>query len=230
MKLVIKFPSRNRPEKFKQILTKYISLLSGKHEVSFIITLDEDDSTMNTPKMRMWLDELAQANDIQYFYGNSKSKVEACNANMDGAEGDVLLLISDDMFPVQEDYDDIIYRTYQNTFPDYDGAIKFNDGIRKDPLMTLPCLGWKLYERFGYIYHPDYTSVFCDNEQTSACMLMGKFAVSDICIAKHLWIPGNHDQADELHQRNDSGEMYEKDGKVFEERKNNNFGVLREVS
>ena len=59
---------------------------------------------------------------------------------------------------------------------------------------------------------------------------MGKFAVSDICIAKHLWIPGNHDQADELHQRNDSGEMYEKDGKVFEERKNNNFGVLREVS
>jgi hypothetical protein len=183
---------------------------------------------MNTPEIRDWLDELSNTNDIKYYYGHSKSKIEACNADLENVKGDVLLLISDDMYPVQEDYDDIIYKSYEATFPDYDGAIKFNDGIRTDPLMTLPCLGWKLFEKFGYVYHPDYTSVFCDNEQTSACMMMGKFAVSNICIAKHFWVPGNHSHADELHQRNDSQEMYEKDGKVFEERRANNFDIPSE--
>ena len=42
-KLVIKFPTRNRPDKFFFTLQKYFKLLSGKHEVQFIITMDSDD-------------------------------------------------------------------------------------------------------------------------------------------------------------------------------------------
>lgn len=223
MKLVIKFPTRSRPEKFKKVLTDYITFLSGDNEVRFVVTCDEDDSTMNNPEMIAWLEEQKQNVDLDYFFGDHKTKVEACNANMENETGDVLLVVSDDMFPASLNYDAIIADGFQRTFPNYDGAIKFSDGLREDQLMTLPCIGWKLYEAIGHIYHPDYTSVCCDNEQTRLCAMLGKLAVADICIAKHVWVPGSHENADELHQRNES--FYEKDTKVLEERAKKQFDI-----
>ena len=105
-KLLIKFPTRSRPEKFKKVLQKHIDYLSEKHDVRFVITMDEDDDTMNTDEMRKWLDDLDV--DLKYNYGQSKNKIEACNADMEGESADVMLLTSDDMIPCLEGYDDIM--------------------------------------------------------------------------------------------------------------------------
>jgi hypothetical protein len=219
----VKFPSRNRPEKFKSILDQYIGGCSGKHHVRFVITMDEDDSTMNTDDIRSFIDShIKNGVDISYHYGNSKTKVEACNANMENEDADVILLISDDMVLQQPNYDDIIYSTFQETFPDYSGGLKFHDGIRQDALMTLPIIGWKVYEKWGYIYNPEYTSLYGDTEQTEVLIRMKKFAVSDICIAKHEW---TSEPFDELHARNENTEMYEKDGAIFHSRRMNNYDL-----
>jgi hypothetical protein len=220
-KLLVKFPSRNRPNKFKSILEQYIGACSGKHHVRFVITLDEDDETMNNDGIKSLLDSYIENGvDLVYHYGNSKTKVEACNANLDGEMADVILLISDDMVLQQESYDDIIYKAFQEAFPDYSGGIKFHDGLRSDILMTLPLIGWEIYERFGYIYNPKYTSLYCDTEQTEVLIRLGKLAASDVCIAKHEWTP---QPFDELHARNENAEMYEKDGAIFHTNKANGF-------
>ena len=221
-KLIYKFPSRNRPDKFKHVLEKSISLLSGKHDVRFVITLDNDDETMNNDEMREWMDNLDV--DLVYHYGDSKSKIEACNANLEDEEGDALILVSDDMVPCFQDFDDIIMQGMEQFFPEMDGAIKFHDGLRpkEDLLMTLPVLGWNLYKKFGYIYHPDYTSLYCDNEMTIVCRDLGKLIVSPVCIFRHEWTP---QPFDDLHARNENSEMYAIDGKVFEERKKNHFDI-----
>ena len=221
-KLIYKFPSRNRPDKFKHVLEKSISLLSGKHDVRFVITLDNDDETMNNDEMREWMDNLDA--DLIYHYGESKSKIEACNANLEDEEGDALILVSDDMIPCFQDFDDIIMQGMEQFFPDMDGAIKFHDGLRpkEDLLMTLPVLGWNLYKKFGYIYHPDYTSLYCDNEMTIVCRDLGKLIVSPVCIFRHEWTP---QPFDDLHARNENSEMYEIDGKVFQERQKNHFDI-----
>lgn len=223
-KLLVKFPSRNRPEKFKTRLNEYIGACSGKHQVRFVISMDEDDETMNTDDIKKFLDELKsnQGVDLVYHYGDSKTKIEACNADMDGETFDVLLLISDDMVLQQTNYDDIIYEAFQETFPDYSGGIKFSDGLRRDVLMTLPIIGRKIYEKWGYIYNPEYTSIYCDTEQTEVLYRMKKFAVSDMCLAKHEW---TSEPFDELHARNENRQMYEKDGAVFEARKTRNFDL-----
>tara|TARA_Y100000004_G_C8893214_1_gene402978 strand:- start:257 stop:955 length:699 start_codon:yes stop_codon:yes gene_type:complete len=221
MKLIVKFPTRSRPDKFKPLLEKYISFLSGNHDVRFVITCDEDDETMNTEEIREWFADIQKKVDLVYYYGDSKNKVQAVNANLENQSGDVLLVVSDDMVPMMHGYDDIIAKVFQETFPNYDGAIKFSDGIRHDALMTLPCLGWKLYESFGYVYHPDYESLYCDNEQTHVCSLLNKLVLCDVCIIQHQWIPGFHKDADELHKRNES--YYEKDGAVFKERESRKF-------
>lgn len=221
-KLIIKFPTRNRPEKFKVVFQKYIIFLSGRHDVQFIVSMDADDPTMNNDEIRNWLVTVNSKNhfcgrrnpEIMYFYGNSKTKVEACNANLEDLDGDVLLLASDDMVPQLQNYDQIIFDEYAKHFPDFNGAIKFNDGLRKDNLMTLCVMGWKLYKEFGYIYHPDYTSLYCDTEQSIVLNSMNKLAISDLCIIKHEWSPLPWD---ELHAKNENREMYIKDRLVFDE-------------
>jgi len=217
-KLLIKFPSRNRPEKFKKVLSKYIDNLSGNHDVRFVITMDTDDDTMNTEDIRSFLE--SENADIVYHYGNSKTKIEACNANLEDESADVLMLVSDDMIPQMMNYDEVIFDAFSQTFPNFDGAVKFHDGLRQDALMTLAVIGWKIYEKWGYIYHPDYTSVYCDNEQTQVLMSVGKLAVSPVCIAKHEWTP---QPFDDLHARNENAEMYQKDSEVFNRRSKLNF-------
>lgn len=224
-KIVIKFPTRSRPEKFKKVLQKYIDFLSGKHDIRFVITMDEDDQTMNNSEMKEWLDSLDV--DLKYNYGQSKCKVEACNADLEGETGDILVLVSDDMIPCMEGYDEIIAMGFEQVFPDYCGSIKFNDGLRReeDLLMTLPVIGFPLYEAVGHLYHSDYTSLYCDTEMTSLFASMGLLAKSPTCIIRHEWVPGNHPDADALHERNENPEMYGKDGAVYQERMNKNFDM-----
>jgi hypothetical protein len=210
-KLIIKFPTRNRPEKFKKVLQLYIDGLSGKHDVKFVITMDDDDQTMNNEEIKSWLNSLPV--NIKYNYGNSKTKIQAVNADLENEEADVLLVASDDMIPQIQNYDDIIFQSFNHVFPNFDGAIKFNDGLRNDDLMTLCVMGWPLYKQFGYIYHPEYTSVYADTEQTLVLKKIKKYAISDICIIRHAWTPAPWD---ELHARNENSEMYSKDKEVFD--------------
>ena len=67
------------------------------------------------------------------------------------------------MIPEIKGFDSIIRNEMQKLFPDTDGILWFFDGWRKD-LNTLCILGRKYYDRFGYIYHPDYNSFWSDAE------------------------------------------------------------------
>lgn len=219
MKLIIKFPTRNRPEKFKEVFELYETKLSGMHNVLFVVTMDYDDPSMNNAKMIEWLNR--RSVPTKYFYGYSKSKIEAVNANLEGLNADVLLLASDDMWPEYENYDELIDQKFKEFFKDYDGAIKFNDGLRQDDLMTLCVMGWPLYKKFGYIYNPEYTSLFCDTEQTLVLHAVKKIAFCKEILCTHRWSP----KLDELHERNESMDMYKKDLAVFERRKAHNFNI-----
>ena len=225
-RLVVKFPTRNRPDKFKAVLDLYISRLSGKHDVQFILTMDADDPSMNTQEVHEWLCSRANVVKIRWFYGNSKTKIQACNANLDGIDGDVLLLASDDMVPVLQNYDDIIFQAFSMTFPDFNGAVKFCDGMRPphDPLMTLSVIGFPIYRKFGYIYNPEYTSLFCDQEQTDVLRALSKMAMCEVCIIQHQWTSSPFDS---LHARNENQKMYALDGAVYERRKRAGFDLSK---
>ena len=223
-RLVIKFPTRNRPDKFKDGFSKYLTCLSGRHDVQFIITMDVDDETMNNDSIKEWLTTRTKNANIKWFYGDSKTKIEACNANMEGVDGDVLLLASDDMMPVQMGYDEVIFQVFAHSYPNFDGAVKFWDGLRpkEDALMTLTCMGFPLYKQFGYIYNPEYKSLYCDNEQTQVCNALGKLVRCDICIIQHQW---THEPFDTLHARNENAEMYNVDRETHERRTANKFDM-----
>ena len=189
MKFLFKYTTMGRPEWFKETLQKYMSMLSGKHEYLFLLTMNEDDPTMNNPKMIEWIENLPPEMVVVYRFGSYTNKIEAINADISIVmDFDILFLISDDMIPLEPGFDLLIVNAMEDHFPDLDGALHYNDGCcGKDKCITLSIMGKKLYDKLGYIYHPDYKSFYCDNEFTDVVRQMNKVVYIPTIIVKHEW-------------------------------------------
>ena len=215
MRLLIKFPTRSRPIKFLEVLKKYVI---GSHDMSktrIIVSIDEDDATMTN-------DVIAQAKsfhqNIQVIKGPSSGKVGAINRDMpDPSEFDILLLASDDMVPYVNQYDRIIRDSMEQLYPDTDGVLFFNDGYSGRRLNTLVICGSKYYSRFGYIYHPEYKSLFCDNEFMDQANRLGRQTYYDQPIIKHEHYTHIRAKPDALYNVNEA--LYSEDEKVYNLRK-----------
>jgi len=158
---------------------------------------------------------------LKYRYSNHQSKVEAINADMKDENFDVLFLISDDMIPIQPGFDIVITENMQRYFPDLDGALHFNDGFQGgQKRITLSIMGKKLYDRFGYIYHPVYKSFFCDTEFTDVVYKMKKVVYIPTVIVKHKW-HGGPNSDDALYRHN--SKLGKNDRKMYDKRRKEGF-------
>ena len=162
MKLLFKYPTRGRPDWFQRTLATYYERLSGKHDVSFLVTCDDDDMRMNTTPMRQWLNGQKH---LDYLYGPHRSKVQACNAGMPDGPWDIVILVSDDMVPTKDGFDDLIAQDMQKHFPALDGVLKYPDNYRpkEDAVVTFTVMGRQFYERYGWLYYPSYLGQWCDH-------------------------------------------------------------------
>ena len=217
MKLLIKFPTRNRPNKFFKALDTYVNFLDDP-TTQIIVTCDNNDSTMTEAYVK---EVVEQYNNVRMCYGDSKTKIEAVNADLNDVEFDILLLASDDMIPKVKGYDTIIKNKMKEHYPDTDGVLWFNDGNKGNELNTLCILGKKYYDRFGYIYHPDYVSVWCDNEFMDVAKLLGKQTYFDEVIIEHQHPDWGYGQQDVIHSINQRYEAQDK--QLYTTRKLNNF-------
>ena len=129
--------------------------------------------------------------------------------------------MSDDMVCQVAGWDEVIRSAMEKYFPDLDGMLWFNDGYQ-DRISTLTIWGRKYYDRFGYIYHSDYSSLFCDEEQTQVAKRLGKLKYFDSVLFKHEHCINNQAvRRDKLYDRNER--YYRMDEKVYKQRESNNF-------
>lgn len=216
--LLIKYPTRSRPHLFKILLQKYVKMLSGKYKVKFIISMDLDDETCNNNPMRYFLESMKNKIDLEYYYETSKNKIDACNRNIPNDGWKICLLISDDMIPKIHGFDEIIIKDMENHFPNFDGVLNYNCGGKAFPkVMVLSIVGHNYYNKFGYIYHPAYTSLFCDEEQTVLARSMDKLVDIDNKIITHDW----NTIKDNL--RKHTEKYFKEDQAVFQKRKLEGF-------
>lgn len=221
MKLLIKFPTRGRKDKFFSVLKVYRDFLSGLNDVHFMINMDNDDVTMNNDLVK---NELESFQGLTYYYGNSKTKIEAVNSDLEKyTDWDIVLLASDDMVPRIKGYDDIIIENMKSNFPNTDGILFFNDGYQQNKLNTLCILGKKYYERFGYIYNPEYKSCWADNEFMEVGYKLNRQEYIDKVIIRHEHPDWGFGGQDVVHRQN--LENYHHDRAVYLKNKNNNFDV-----
>lgn len=169
MRILLKCPTRTRPEKVVSTLGTYVRLANQPKQLGIAVSCDVDDESMRiTTDLTRILNQCAWG---RIFYGTNRTKIEACNANMEEIDfpWDIVVLVSDDMIPQIRGYDDVIRNHMMAQFPNTDGILWFNDGTQGDKLNTLTIFGRKMYESFGYLYNPEYKSLFCDTELTDQC-------------------------------------------------------------
>ena len=205
--IILKYPTRHRPIKFMNNLNAYLDKASGKHKITVVVTMDIDDSSMNNNPLRYFLTNKIKGDiDITFSYGNSEGKISAINRMVPATDWDIIISTADDMEPVEQGWDDIIVQDMMREFPDLNGALNYNNDPRLEAkgaegyktLITLPVIGRKLYDRFGYIYHPAYKAEWCDNEQTEVFEKLGVLRHIDRRPIVHKWA----ENQDALMQRN----------------------------
>lgn len=201
MKILVQFPTFGRPEKFLKCFKEYVALSSGKHNLHFNVNCEESDKSL--PQYYSMVVEintlLEEYKNIKWSlnvanFGNKISAINGC-INLDF---DIVICASDDMTPQTKGWDEDICAAMQENFPDLDGCVFFNDGHNNSNLITFSILGKNLYKEFGYVYHPDYKSLYCDNEFTEEVMRMNKVKYINKVIIKHnhYSIAGNENSGD----------------------------------
>lgn len=218
-RLLIKFPTRERSEKFFNCLDLYYKNLSGRIPYKFLISCDLDDLTMNCNES---IERLSKYPNLFYYFGDSKSKVEAINKDIEKhLDFDILLIASDDMTPLLPNYDEIIINNMLKYFPNFDGVLHFNDGRVGEVLNTLPIIGRNFYEMFNYVYYPGYKSVYCDLELTDISKHLKRVKYIDQVIIKHDFGL----LKDKLYLKNESKEYSLHDYSIYLNRKASNFDL-----
>lgn len=220
MNILVKFPTRGRPDLFFNTLDIYYKQASNFGKMHFLVSIDNNDPYMNTDKVKA---KLTTYVNLSFHLGDSKSKIDAVNRDMNFApDYDIILLASDDMIPQVYGYDEIIRKNMQEYYPDTDGILFFNDGYRGKDLNTLCILGKKYYKRFNYIYNPEYLSLFADNEFMDLGWILKKQTYFDDVIIRHEHPEhGFHMQKDRIHELNEI--HYVTDLMIYRKRKANNF-------
>ena len=228
MNLLIQFPTLGRPHKFINCLEKYINLSSGKNNIHFNINCDDSDVSMKDIKILEYIQQIMSKKDKLTYdinFDKNTTKISAINDHIKDKNFDIVICLSDDMIPVKENWDEIIASKMQEYFPDTDGCLHFNDGYQQNKLITLSILGKKLYNYFGYIYHPDYKVLYSDDEFTQEVYRIDKVKYIDEIIISHEHYSreGNINSGDYDYAAKKTIYYSGRDGMVFNKRKELKF-------
>lgn len=208
-RLLVILPTRGRPAQVLSVIAEYRA--KAGMPITIEVIIDDDDPTMMASNVLQRLSALGCVVTV----GRHKSKIDACNGGKI-RDWEVLLLASDDMMPIADGYAVRVMEAMEEHFPHLDGAIYFDDGYQGENLCTLPIFGRRLYDQFGYVYEPSYTSLFSDTEQTCVLRALGRLQYIDEKIIEHRHHVWGRSPKDALYQKNDA--FWEKDKAVYESR------------
>ena len=190
-KILFKYASRSRNEKFFDGLDNILNNLNDLNNFCILCSLDADDETMNNQQSIKRITEYVKkypANIVVKF-GKSKNKIDAINRDVNDFKErfnfDILVNFSDDMQFIVQSFDKTIREKFYIAYPNLDGNIYFNDGFVGDAISTMSIIGRKYYDKFNYIYHPSYHSLWCDNEYTMVAKTEKKIVYFDEKIYIH---------------------------------------------
>lgn len=208
MKILYKFASRERPDKFFACLDNIIE--NTRHDNYVILcSLDLDDTTMFNNEV---IERLNKYSQVVYKFGTSKNKIDAINRDIELIpEWDILCNHSDDMVFIKEGFDLDILAAFEG----FDGLVHFPDQQQK-VLCTYAMLSRKYYDLDGYIYHPDFKSVFADNYQQYMAKKRFQYRLIDKPILEHRHFAWGYGEKDALLIKTENKETYHQDSLTYQ--------------
>jgi hypothetical protein len=213
MKISIIHPSRGRSEKAYTTVRDWTTKADNYNDIEYILSIDDSDTCAYT--------FLPLTGLVKILISNNRSAIDAINNAAKVATGDLLIVVSDD-FGCPEHWDTLLLEALEAKS---DFLVKTQDGLQPT-LITLPIMDRAYYNRFGYIYHPDYLHMFSDQEMTAVGHMLGRVVGLDLEFPHNHYSTGRNDR-DAISRRNDA--TWAQGEKLFNERLKTNFGIEKPV-
>jgi hypothetical protein len=225
MKILFKLTSRSRRSNFLRAVDSIINNVTDKDNYHLLISLDDDDDSMKPLPV-------LNCPHTYKVYKKTESetitKISAINRDLNEFleiyDAEIIINVSDDQIFITKGFDDIIRAEFYNDFNQY---LHFNDGNQKSNVCTMHIVGREYYNRFKYIYHPDYISLWCDVENDIVAKQLGcyKYMGDDLQLFKHLHPAWGLAPQDALSIKTEDRALWVSDEITFNKRKIKNFGL-----
>jgi hypothetical protein len=196
---------------------------SGLNELEYILSLDSDDAR----NYMQVVAEIAGYFPIRVLVNQNRSVVDAMNNGAEISTGDVLLYVSDD-FECPLHWDLEIQKRVRKSNKDGQWVLEVNDGIQPsydNSIQTILILSRGYYESAGYLYYPEYISVWGDNDFTQRARLMGVNIPAWDLVFKHNHYSIGGLPHDDTYRRENSPKAYQHGEAVYRRREKDHFGV-----
>ena len=92
-------------------------------------------------------------------------------------------------------------------------------------MCVITCCDKKYYDRFGYIYQPEYISLFADNEQFDVAKILGRYIYVPYEIMEHKNPAYGYIEKDEMFEKQQKI-GWTKDQETYNKRKAKIFDLL----
>lgn len=174
-------PSRGRAEKATKTYSEWID--KAGCVVEHVLSVDLSDDHMSYS--RLHIPYLAGSYSRLYANDN-KSVVDATNVASKQSKGDILIYLSDD-FKCPDNWGQLIIKEFEGIRNPM--LLKVDDCLQKFevPVLTIPIMNRALYEKLGYFWHPEYKSMFVDEDLYWTARKLGALK-----FAPHIKFPHEH--------------------------------------
>lgn len=215
MKISVIHPSRGRIEQAYRTFRNWMNKSDDSNNFEYILSVDSDQNNEYYKRF------IGIADKPKIFHNFNKSAIEAINNAAKRTTGDILLIVSDDTDCI-EHWDTLLLKALEGKS---NFCAKTDDGLQPT-LITMPIMDRIYYERYGYVYHPDFLHMFADQELTAVAMMTGKYIKLDLSFP-HLHYSTGKSPKDEVNVRNDM--TWKQGQRLFDRHLENNFGIENPV-
>ena len=204
-KISLLHATRGRPQKAWLCRKEWLRRAKNPDAIEHIFAIDHDDEE-SLP--------LCLANHIAVI---TTGCVAAWNAAASKSRGDVLVQVSDDFEPPMG-WDELILAEIGDTSESK--VLAVSDGTRNDDLLCMAILTRKRYQEQGYLFHPEFISMYSDTWFSHKAFVDGVV----IDARDRLTFQHNHPlfgkaEWDDTYARSNSDDNYAQGKKVFEKLK-----------
>lgn len=218
MRITILHPTCGRKEIAMKTMFKWLSLADKPFGIEYIFSVDNSDSDIWHSRIDLFPKTFSTTiMSCTVVKNDNRSAIDAINNAAKMATGDLLIVVSDDT-DCQCNWDTKLLNNIRGRT---DFLAKTVDGLQPT-LVTMPVMDRIYYKRYGYIYHPDYKHMFCDQELTAVAIMTGKYIKLPI-LFEHLHYSAGLSAKDDINIKNDA--TWHQGETLFNERLKNNFGI-----
>jgi hypothetical protein len=188
---------------------------SSDHDYEWIVSLSKKDATIE-----QYYQTFTDSHAV-LVTTESTNMVEATNEIAKLCAGQLIILVSDDMWSCELWDSKILHKFEMINGP---GILQVSDGITVKKL-TIPIMNREAYAKLGYVYHPDYISLFADDDLRKTALQHGMYYNGTDIMIEHRHYSVKKANYDKTYQSENSKLAWTIGEKTFFERAKNKFPI-----